>query len=74
MQSYQSIGRDLIKDGNMDSDAVYLNPFAILKQWFTPYRKTKEKNFWWNTVMLTKVKLNSINDVALPDIASNKLR
>ena len=27
-----------------------------------------------NTVILTKIKLQSINDVALPDIASKRLR
>ena len=32
------------------------------------------KNPMLNTFILTKVKVQSINDVALPDIASNKLR
>ena len=30
--------------------------------------------FSFNAVILTKVKVQSINDVALPDIVSNKLR
>ena len=37
--------------------------------------KKKERNFFrLNTVTLTKVKLKSINDVALDDRASNTLR
>ena len=56
-------------------DAVYLNPLDNLKQWHTRYEKNpREKNFRLNTVILTKVKLQSINDYDLPTRASNKLR
>ena len=34
----------------------------------------KEKTVRLNTIILTKVNIKSINDVALPTIASNKLR
>ena len=34
----------------------------------------EEKSFRLNTAILTKVKVKSINDAALPDIALNKFR
>ena len=58
----------------MVSDTVYLNPFDNFKQWYTPYGGKEGKIFKLNTVILTKVKVKSINDVALPAKASNKLR
>ena len=56
-------------------DAVYFIPFTNFKQWYTTNEKNKGKiTLRLNTVILTKVKVKSINDVALPDKASNKLR
>ena len=46
-------GRDVIKAGKLVGDAVYLNPFASFKQWYTPYKKNEGKNvFRLNTVIL----------------------
>ena len=59
----------------MVCDAVYLNPLANFKQWYTPYEYENEGIFFrLNTVILTKVKVKSIDDVALPDRASYRLR
>ena len=38
------------------------------------WKKQRKKNFRLNTVLLTKVKLKSINDFARPARESNKLR
>ena len=55
-------------------DAVYFIPFTNFKQWYTTNEKNKGKiTLRLNTVILTKVKVKSINDVAPPDRASNKL-
>ena len=56
-------------------DVVYLNPFANSKQLYTIYEKKRGKKIVrLNTVILTKLKVQSINDVALTDRESNKLR
>ena len=56
-------------------DAVYLNQLDNLKQWYTIYEnENKEKTTRINTVILTNVKVKSINEVALPDRSSNTLR
>ena len=50
-------------------DAVYLNRFANIKKWYTPYKTFLKKCFFrLNIVTLTKVKLQTIKDVALPEI------
>ena len=36
--------RGVINSGGLLCDAVYLNPFANLKQWYTPYGKKSRKN------------------------------
>ena len=41
---------------------------------YSLWKKMKEKTVRLNTIILTKVNIKSINDVALPTIASNKLR
>ena len=54
-------------------DEVYLNPFANLNQWYTPYgEKIRKITVRSNTVIITKLKVPSINDVALPARASNR--
>ena len=46
--------------------ALYLNLFADFKQWYTTYIKNEgNKIVTLNTVILTKLKVQSINDVAL---------
>ena len=57
----------------MVCDAVYLNPFANFKQWYTPYEKVKETIVRLNTVILTKVKVHSVNNVNIPARGINKL-
>ena len=69
------IGIYIIKNGELVCDAVYLNYIANPKQWYTPYgRKWKKKIVRLNTINLTKVKLKSINYVAITAKASNYLR
>ena len=48
----------------------------IFNQWYTPYggRNEGKTIFRLNTVILTKVKVQYINDVALPTRSSSKLR
>ena len=66
---------DVIKAGELLCDAVYLNPFANHRQWYTTYEKNEGKTIvWLNTVILTKVEVKPINDCVLPDGAINKLR
>ena len=57
-------------------DVVYLNPLDNFNQWYNPYEKGNQEatTIGLDTVILTKVKVKSINDVALLDRASNKLR
>ena len=56
-------------------NAVYLNPFATFKQCYTPYeKKCWNNNFQVEYCYFNQDKAQSINDVALPDIASNMLR
>ena len=57
-------------------DAVYLNALDNFKQWYNFYKGENQGQlfFYLNTVILTKVKVQSINDVALTTIASNELR
>ena len=63
-QSSHKTGRDVIKDGDLLCDALYLNKFATFKQWYNPYEKKLRKFvFGLNTVVLTKVKVQSTNDV-----------
>ena len=65
---------DVIKAGELVCDAVYLNTFANFKQCYTPYRgKINGKNCQVEYCYLTKLKVQSINDVSLPAISSNKL-
>ena len=56
-------------------DAVYLNVLDNFKQWYTPYENENQEEtiFTLNTIILTKVTVKSINDVALPARASNNL-
>ena len=54
-------------------DLLYLNPFANFKQWYTPYENKEGNIFSFNTVILTKVKLKSINYVYIPSLESNQL-
>ena len=66
MQYYNKIGIYFIKAGELVCDAVYLNPLANFKQWYTPYEKNEGKTIIrLDTVILTKVKVKSINDAAL---------
>ena len=76
MQSSHKIGRDVINAGYFMFDVVYLNLFDNLKQWYTPYGGINEGKtiFRLDTVILTKLMIQSINYVALSDKQSNKLR
>ena len=54
---------------------LYFNPFANFNKLYAPYgKKMEEKLFRLNTFILTKIKLQSINDVSLPGKSSNKFR
>ena len=66
----------MIKAGDLVFGAVYLNPPSNFKQWYNHYEnKNQVKTIvGLNTVILTKVNLQSINDIALPTRSSNKLR
>ena len=56
-------------------DSLYFNPFADSNQWYTTYGKNEVKIiFRFNTVILTNVKVSSINDVFPPTGDSNHLR
>ena len=75
MQSSRKLGNYVFKAGELVHDAVYFNTLALFKQWYTTYEDENEGIFFrLNTVILTKVKVKSINDVALPDRASYRLR
>ena len=56
-------------------DVVYLNHFSNFKQWYTSYGwrvgegETTSRS---NTVILTKVRVQSINDIAIHIITSKK--
>ena len=54
-------------------DAVYLNPLDNFKKWYTHYGYENEgkKTVRLNTVILTEVKVKSINNVAIPNKASD---
>ena len=54
-------------------DAVWFNPFSNFNQWYTPYGGNEGKIIFRLNVFSTKVKLQSINDVDIPSIDSNKL-
>ena len=66
----------MIKAGEIVCDEVYLNSSYNFKQWYDPF----ENKNWGKTIVrldaitLTKVKVKSINDVALPIRSSNNLR
>ena len=67
---FHHIGRGVIKSDELVCDVVCLNPFAYFKQWYTlSGGEMRKKNVRLNTVILTKVEVQSINDVALPDRA-----
>ena len=53
-----------------------MNPLANFKQWYTPNEEKKRGRtvFGLNDVILIKVKVQSINDAALPTRDSNKFR
>ena len=53
-----------------------MNPLDNYKQWYTPYENENQgqKIVRFNTVILTEVKVQSINDVAITTRDSNKLR
>ena len=56
-------------------DELFFNPADTFKEWYTTYGGEWRKNIArLNTVTLPKVNLKSINDVNIPDRASNKLR
>ena len=60
----------------MVCNAVYLNPLANFKQWCILYENKNQRQtiVRLNTVILTNVKLKSINGVIIPTRSSNKLR
>ena len=60
----------------MECAVVYLNTFATFKQWYIPCENEIQGQtvVMLNNVILTKVRVQSINDVSLPTRASNKLR
>ena len=69
-QYSHKIGRDVIKAVGLVCDAVYLNSSYNFNQWYNPYKnKIKGKTIVrYNTVILTKVRVKSINNITLPDI------
>ena len=67
--SYHKIRRYVIKAGELVYDSVYLNIFDNFKQWYTPYEKKQEKNCQVEYFYFNQGKLQSINDVDIPDIA-----
>ena len=75
MQYSYKTGIYVIKAGELVHDAVYLNPFANFKQWYTPYgKKRMESNFRLNTVVLTKANAQSINNFKIHAITPHNLR
>ena len=66
--------RNVIKVCYLVCDAVYFIPVAKIKQWYTSYEKKWKTIVSLNIVILAKLKAQSINDVSIPDIASNKFR
>ena len=58
------------------SDSLHLNQLANLNKWCTRYEKGNElkTTFSLDTVILTKVKVKSINDVDFLNRYSNNLR
>ena len=52
-------------------DAEYLNQYTNLKQWSKHYEKMKGMIVSFNTIILTKVKVQSLNDGDLPARALN---
>ena len=56
--------------------SLHLNPLANLKKWYTRYEQGNEwkTTVSLDTVILTKVKVKSINDVDFHDRYSNHLR
>ena len=40
-QYYHKIGIDVIKDGELVCDLVYLNTLSHFKKWYAPYREIK---------------------------------
>ena len=54
-------------------DALYFNSLAVFKQWYTIYENENQEKIITrlNTVILPKVKVKSINDVALPTRYAN---
>ena len=64
--SYKII-RDVINVGELVCDTVYMIPFANVKQWYTSNEKKPKTIFRLNIVIVTKVKIQSINYVAVID-------
>ena len=72
MQFYRNIDKVFVKDGELVCYAFHLNPFDTFKQSYNNYEKNEGNTIVrLNTGILTKVKVKSINDVDLPDRASN---
>ena len=73
---FSKVSKYFTKDGELVCDIVYFNPFANYNQWYTPYEYENwgDTIFRMNTVISTKVKVKSINDVALPTRASDHVR
>ena len=76
LQSSHKLEKYGINTGGLVFDALYFNPVANVKHWYTPFEKENQVQpmVRFNTVILTKLKVKSINDVALPDRASNNSR
>ena len=57
-------------------DSVYLKPLPNFKKWYTPYENENQGKtiVRLNNVILTKVKVKSINDVDIPARYPNNLR
>ena len=68
------IGINFINAGELVRDELYLNPFANVKQWYNPYGFFLKENNCQVEYILTKVKVQSINDVDIPNRTSNKLK
>ena len=75
MKSSNKLVKYVIKSGGLVCDVVYFNPLPNFKQWYTTCENENQgiTLFRFNTVILPRFKLNSINDVFIPDIASNNL-
>ena len=67
LRYYHIIGGYFIEAGDLVCDAVYLNLFDNFKQWYTTYGGGVNEGktiFRLNTVILTKLKIQSINGVS----------